>query len=390
MKTKLFLAAILALFFISCQKEMSFEGGGTIGSAEFTYDGAPAACTLPVISGTYMAGINLSASNTVTLPVTVTKTGTYAVSTASANGISFSGTGTFTSLGSHTIVLTGSGKPVTDGLYSFVPGVTGCSFTITVAAAAPPAVFTYANTAGICTGPVVSGTYKAGTPLTAANTIVLSVTVTTAGSYSVSTNTANGVTFSGSGLLALGAQTITLTSTNTPSAAGSFDYTPTGGCSFPIVYTPSTGGGGGSGTNFLKCKIDGTLVNFNTNLQGIGVTVAGFPATFTVQGKISDNSGPEEFWVAVQNPGAVNTGLYPNVTFTTILDRGCIVSYYPTGFPNIYFGVSVLTSNDFSVTITSLTANRIEGTFSGTLWDQNGTSFTVKKTIDSGSFSVGF
>jgi len=118
---------------------------------------------------------------------------------------------------------------------------------------------------------------------------------------------------------------------------------------------------------------------------------AGFPVNISIQGTISDiPGGVQQLNIAVQDPTTVNTGVYTNVTFSTILDRGCIVGYYPTGFPNIYFGTSALSSNTFTVNITLLTATRVEGNFSGTLYDQNGSSLTVKKVIDSGLFSVGF
>ncbi|MEI9957632.1 MAG: hypothetical protein WDM90_15345 [Ferruginibacter sp.] len=391
MKTQLCFILFLSTFFFSCQKELSHESG-TNSIAEFTYDGAPSACASPVISGTYMETIALSATNTVTIAVTVTKTGSYNITTNTTDGIKFNSTGIFTTLGSQNIVLTGSGTPVASGSFSFKPGTTGCDFSVTVATAAPPATFTYTSASGSCTAPVLSGIYTAGTTLNSTNTITLGVNVTVGGSYSVSTNTANGVTFSGSGLLATGTQTVTLTSNNTPTAGGTFNYTPTGGCSFPVTYNAASGGGGGGGTNFLKCKIDGVLTNFNTGLQAIAVpTPPVGPGNITVQGKISDIAGGlPELWIAVQNPGGVNAGAYGNVTFSTILDRGCIVSYYPTGFPNIYFGVSPFTSNSFTVNITSLTATRIEGNFSGTLYDQNGTVTTVMKVIDSGSFSVGY
>jgi hypothetical protein len=388
MKTKFVYLFILSVILFSCQKEYSVESGFT-NTAEFTFDGAPAACNQPIINGTYMAGIALSAANTVTVAVTVAKVGSYNIVTNTTGGISFNGKGTFTALGTQTIVLTGSGTPAASGAYSFTPGTTGCSFAITVAAAASPATFTYTSVSGVCTAPLINGTYTTGTALTSTNTITLGVNVTAGGSYSVNTNSANGVTFSGSGLLAAGAQIIILTSTNTPTAAGTFNYTPSGGCSFPVIYAPA---GGGTGTNFLKCKIDGVLTNFNTGLQAINIPPpAGFPLNISIQGKISDIAGGvQELWVAVQDPTSVNTGAYANVTFGTILDRGCVVGYYPTGFPNIYFGGSAISSNTFTVNITLRTATRIEGNFAGTLYDQNGSSLTVKKIIDSGSFSVGF
>lgn len=388
MRTKFYYFLFCSILFISCQKEVNFNGS-TTATAEFTYAGSPSACTLPTINGTYMEGSALVATNTVTLSVTVTKLGSYSIATATINGIRFSSTGAFTTLGNQTITLTGSGKPLAAGSYSFAPSATGCNFSIIVVAAAPTATFTYNSASGVCSTPVINGTYTAGTALTAINTITLSVNVGIAGSYSINTNTINGVTFSGSGMLASGAQTITLTSTSTPTAAGSFNYTPTGGCSFSITYSPTSGGGG---SDFLKCKINGVLTNFNTGLQAISsVPPGGFPPSVTAKGKISDiPAGVQELWVAVQNPGSVNSGVYSNITLSTLLDRGALVGYYPTGFPNIYFGTSGFISNSFTVNITMLTATRVEGNFSGTLYDQNGTSPTVTKVIDEGSFSVRF
>jgi hypothetical protein len=65
-------------------------------------------------------------------------------------------------------------------------------------------------------------------------TQTITATVTTVGTYSIST-TANGVTFAGSGTFsATGAQNIVLTATGTPTAAGSNSFTlnTTPNCSF--------------------------------------------------------------------------------------------------------------------------------------------------------------
>ena len=62
-----------------------------------------------------------------------------------------------------------------------------------------------------CTGAILSGTFTAGTPVTAANTVTLSVTVDSVGSYIISTGTISGVSFSGSGVFtSTGVQNITL------------------------------------------------------------------------------------------------------------------------------------------------------------------------------------
>jgi hypothetical protein len=205
------------------------------GSAVFTIN-----CTGATPAGTYMAGTALAAANTITLNVTVTTIGTWNVTTSPAvNGITFSGTGTFATTGAHTIVLTGSGTPTAAGTNTFtVTGGTGtCNFTITVVPAGGNATFTIS-----CTGAVPAGTYVAGTPLTAANTITLNVNVTVIGSWNVTTSPAvNGITFSGTGTFATtGANTIVLTGSGTPTAAGTNTFTVTGGTSTCTFQTTTT------------------------------------------------------------------------------------------------------------------------------------------------------
>ena len=91
-------------------------------------------CTNPVVMGTYMAGIPLTASNTVSLTVNNTTTGGYNISTNTGNGIRFSKMGTFTTIGSQIIALNGSGTPAASGttILTVTYGTSGCSFTVTV------------------------------------------------------------------------------------------------------------------------------------------------------------------------------------------------------------------------------------------------------------------
>src|SRR6185436_14031688 len=181
---------------------------------------------LHLINGVYNAGTVLTASNTVTLNVNVTTIGPWSVSTTPAvNGIIFNGSGTFTATGAQTITLAGSGTPVSAATSSFpvTVGTATCNFSITVVPAGGNATFTIT-----CTGAVPAGTYLAGTPLTAANTITLNVNVTVIGTWSVTTAPAvNGIIFSGSGTFTTtgGAQTIVLTGSGTPTAAGTHTFT---------------------------------------------------------------------------------------------------------------------------------------------------------------------
>lgn len=358
----------------TCNFDISFNVGGP--PAVFTYAGAPGNCAAPLVSGTYSSGLSLGSGNYVDLAVNVSTPGAYTIITNNVNGISFSGSGTFTAPGAQVVRLIGSGTPTTTGSFTYRPSNNGCDFNITVTPPAPPATFTYNGGPGNCTGPVINGTYTAGTALNGTNTIVLGVNVTVTGSYSVSTNSSNGVVFSSSGnFAATGPTTITLTSSSTPSAAGTFTYTPAGGCSFDITYT---GGGGGGGTDYLKCTIDGVAKDFSTNLSGLLVLGA-----FDVSGDL----GISSFSVSVvdNNGAAITVGSYSKATLTN-LTRYCSASFLPdAGSPLNSWQPFPANSNPFTVTIQTITATRVTGTFAGDIFDIMGGS---KKIVTNGTFSV--
>jgi hypothetical protein len=356
-------------------------GGGT--TAVFTYGGAPGNCTSAVKSGTYMNGIALGAGNTVDISVNVTTIGSYTISTNTASGISFVGVGVFTSTGPNTVRLTGQGTPNTTGAATFTP-TGGCSFSVTIAPAPAAGVFTY----NCAIPPVVAGIYTAGTALNATNTIIIAVNITTVGSYSVTTGAVNGVTFSGSGVFAAtGAQIITLTSTSTPTAAGPFSYTLSGagGCGFSVTY----GTGGGGGGDFLKCTINGTVLNFNDNLAGINTPASPpVPNTLAIQGDITGvPTSLEDITITIQDDtNPITARAYNNRSGTSL--NGSLVLYTePSGAA--FWATGFLNPNTLSVVITYIDANYVTGTFSGKIYDMNGVG-TNFKTITNGSFRVTF
>lgn len=389
---------LATLFLVSCQRELSFDNAGR-GTAQYSFEGATGSCTGAVVSGSFIAGTAVTSANTVTLSVNVDSIGTYIISTNTVNGISFSGSGVFTTKGVQTITLTASGTPNAAGVYNFTPATGSCTFLVTVAAstggAGGTAAYSLNGGTGACTGATVNGTFTTGTATTATNTVVLNITVTQAGTYNISTNTVNGIKFTGTGSFTIaGAQTVTLTASGTPSAAGTFTFTPgTNGCTFtvPVVAGGNPGGGGGSGSNFLRCKINGVLTNFNTNLAGLYVTPpnAGIPYSVAVHGKNSGVSNPiEEFWVTVSNPTPPTTGIYNNLTLSSnVTDRACMVTLYPTGFSNPYWGPDIFTANSISVNITSVSTSGAAGTFQGFLYENNGIG-PAKKNITEGEFKI--
>jgi hypothetical protein len=143
--------------------------------------------------------------------------------------------------------------------------------------------------AGICTPATPAGIYTQGVTLSSSNTVAIQVTVTTPGSYTISTNLINGVTFSGSGTFtATGPQTVILQGSGTPVSSGSQTFTVTFGassCTFSISFTAGTspatgtlGGAPGTCTNVTTAGVytQGTPLNSTNTLQvQVNVTTIG-------------------------------------------------------------------------------------------------------------------
>jgi len=82
-------------------------------------------CILKSVSGDYITAIPLSANNTIELFVFVFQTGNFTISTDRTNGIIFSNTGKFDRLGEQIVTLSGTGIPISSGLFSFIPQIIG-------------------------------------------------------------------------------------------------------------------------------------------------------------------------------------------------------------------------------------------------------------------------
>lgn len=105
-------------------------------------------------------------------------------------------------------------------------------------------VGTLGGSPNTCTGTTPAGTYTQGIALGSTNTATIQVNVTTPGTYTISTNLVNGVTFSKSGTFsATGTQSVVLNGSGIPVNSGSQTYTVTFGsstCTFAINYLPGT------------------------------------------------------------------------------------------------------------------------------------------------------
>ncbi|MEO5893583.1 MAG: hypothetical protein ABIQ31_25235 [Ferruginibacter sp.] len=373
------LLVILSILFYSCEKEYSLEGNAVGSTAVFTLSGAPAACATAVVTGTYQVGVALDATALVTIAVDVTTIGNYSISTAIINGISFTGAGAFTVTGTQTITLTGSGVPLAAGSFPFTPGANGCIFPVVVTNSVPStSAFTYTGAPNACTTATPAGSYMVGTALSASNTITIGVNVTTPGTWSVSTPVVNGFSFSGSGNFTTATpQTIILTATGTPVAEGVFNFTPSNnGCSFPITVLTGT-----VATDFLKCKIDGTARTFNVDL----VASSGLASTFSLGGNESSAANTAQFEIDLSKSPNITTGTY-NKFSATNLSTFCIGGYND-GVAATTWSIGILQAGGFTVNVTTFTATRIEGTFSGTLYEGDGLG-SGTKLVTEGQFSV--
>ena len=164
----------------------------------------------------------------------------------------------------------GNMKPITLGKFVSVIKLTAGS------GGGGTATGTLGATAGACTSATPSGTYQQGVPLGASNTVQIQVNVSTIGTYTISTNTVNGSSFSKSGsFTTTGLQPVTLTGSGVPLNSGPQIYTVSFGsstCTFSITYqagalaaTGTLGGTPGACT---------TATPAGTYTQGVPLTAA--------------------------------------------------------------------------------------------------------------------
>jgi len=185
-----------------------------------TLAGAPTACTPITVNGSYSPGIPISAANSAAIKVNVTTAGSFAITTDTVAGIWFSFSGILPVGTGQDVVLQAHGGPPTGttGAKTFTVklGSSACTFPVTLAG---PAVGTVN-----CGSAVFTGTYTAGQPV-AGNTVQIGVTVTSAGAYTITTDTVNGVWFNASGSFLTTNTSVTLVANGTATAPGPFTYT---------------------------------------------------------------------------------------------------------------------------------------------------------------------
>ncbi len=228
---------LIAFLLTNCKKEYSYEGG----TAEFSLLNSNGSCLNPVISGDYIKGSALGASNTVQLQAYVTTAGRFSLQTNSRNGFLFSGTGSFSDTGIQILTLTAAGKPDSTGDFIFIPELaTSCAFSVSVTGEQDAQTgYTIAGAPNACSNVQVAGVYQKNKILTDSNTVVVNVNVFSAGDYIIQTDTLDGISFYSAGHFnQTGSQTMTLTGSGTPVLPQNLQFNLVGNgssCTFPLT-----------------------------------------------------------------------------------------------------------------------------------------------------------
>ena len=228
------IAAILILFF-SCQKEIHFD---FISEGTLVKD-ANNIC-LATVNGNYVTGKAPDANNYIQVQVNVTARGNYSINTDTLNGYSFSATGEFKDTGLAVVRLTPHGKPTSASInvFNIKYGTSSCNASVTVLDGSTLAIFTLQGSPTSCIIDTVEGGFIKGVSPDTSNKVLIKVNVTTAGTYSISTDTVNGYHFISSGaFLNTGVQNVVLTASGIPVNTGSDQFTVHAGssvCSFSV------------------------------------------------------------------------------------------------------------------------------------------------------------
>lgn len=242
--------AILSLLFVfiitSCSKETSLETGALTGNANASLLDVAGSCQDIAVKGNYAVDSILNDSNFINVKINFLTPGKYLVATDTVNGMWFRDSGFSTVTGTQTIKIKGFGKPLLPGDHAFIAqlNTSACLFNVNVTGSVGiGAIYSLVSTGSTCSATTSSGTYTAGTPLAAANTLTVKVNVTSIGSYAIGTNTVNGIRFVATGsFTATGAQDVILIGTGTPSSAGTYTFnvaSTAGTCQCSLLVNPS-------------------------------------------------------------------------------------------------------------------------------------------------------
>lgn len=372
----------------SCVADIEVVPRIAINNAVYSLGGAGGSCSGAILNGTYVQGLALASNNTLVLNITLTSPGAYSISTPTINGVTFSGSG-FLSAGATTVTLFGTGTPLSSGIYYFpVTGAgSSCNFSVSFLPSTSLAVFTLGGAPNNCTGATLSGAFDIGVPMNSSNSVVITVNVSSVGSYSITTANLVGIVFSATGVFtSLGTQNVTLFASGTPNNSGVYVFpilnNAGGSCSFTVSIS-------GTPADFINCKIDGVYSTFNINASAGLNNATGFPI-LSIDG--STNSVSIYPSINLQITKSLGGSIMANTYNVNQLASGISLSctYYDAASTNYSARTDVNNQSQsppFTIVVTSISSTRVVGTFFGPVKDNAGLG-PITRNITEGAFNV--
>lgn len=228
---------------------------GALGKAVATIN-----CSAVEVKGTYIEQKELNSTHYLVVPINVTKAGSYTITGTTTNGYQFYVTGVAMDTGTATVMVPAQGTPqavqqdiVTLNFNGTDVDCTGNDVTVNVLTAAA----TYTISCGNAT---VIGIYRVGQTLVTTHYIDIPVKVTNAGSWSITSDIVDGISFSGSGeFTATGTSTVRIYGTGAPTSIST------------KTLTLTTNSDGGVSTT---CTVDVRVTIPVKKILGIGSTGA--------------------------------------------------------------------------------------------------------------------
>ncbi len=135
----------------------------------------------------------------------------------------------------------------------------------------------------------------------------------------------------------------------------------------------------------ITATIDGTNVNFSTTAMAQRDSSNGLNS-ISIIGFVGSNSTPNEIILSVASPSPIGVNTY----FETSASDKVNIWYTQYSGPNVYnvYQDAGSATNPATITITSITATTVSGTFQGLLVNSSSPSQT--KAIANGQFAVNF
>jgi hypothetical protein len=340
----------------ACQKQISIENIDSQASGSLLKT-ASGDCAAVIMGGTYVQNLALGTSNYMDVQVNFTVIGNYEIKTDTVNGYSFKATGQATLSGVQTVRLLATGTPLLAGTNAFVISFNSSVCQANVVVSASSAVYTFGTTGSTCTGATVAGSYFTAVALVPSNTVAIQVNISSPGSYSITSNVVNGMSFSSSGSFTnTGLQTVNLAGSGTPAAAGSFSFNTalTGGCTFvvqvinplgslaqltttaasAIVCTAAISGGNITNDGGTAINARGVCYSTTANPTTVNTVVNSGSGLGSYTSNITGLTAGTTYHVRAFATNSAGTAYGNDISFATT--TGCTTSIFVTGWHDVY------------------------------------------------------